>query len=662
MRSYPGNDLDLGKMVGIADHLRLSRRDRARHTYMVGATRTGKTKLMEGMVRQDLLAWPNYHCPVVVLDPHGTFFDSIIEFVAAANLHRFPIIPIDLRRNDLVVSYNLLRRREGADAGVIVRGFVQAILHAWGQSNSNETPRLATWLETLLMLAYERECTLTEALEIIRNPDLRSLIVDDVQHLVARTTLKSAQRLREPEFQDRVESTLYRINRFLGTALMRATLCQTGASLDLDRVLADGSILLVTTSTEGTQIAEEDAAAFGSILMTDLWTAARRRGKREEGKIRPAYCYVDEFQNFVSPSIARGLAEASGYGLHLTLAHQFPSQLTDQGEIGQMILNSVLANAKNKICFQLSHPEDLEMLSLLLFRQHVDPDKIKSEIHGTKVLGHNIQYMSSYSSGTNQSETKGVQWSDTVGKSTSHTDQWSHTDGVSDAVTTGESFTESDSTSSGSGSGQSESQGFDPEDDSEPLSMQRGSSSNDSESSGSSSSRTTSYSETHTFSASDTHGEADTEGRSTARTDGGSKGTSVGVSSGVTSSPMLIPVLGKELSSRQFVSIPEQLFKYAQFLDGLPDRHCVVRTASSNRMVPLYTHTIKKPLTTVKFARGFIARSLGKLTYVLAMSDALERIAKRERTFVETILYGRSPVTDEVQTARRVRARVREDE
>jgi hypothetical protein len=141
MRHYPGNDLDLGTVVGLKDPVRLTRRDRARHTYMVGATRTGKTKLMEGMARQDLLAWPNDHCPMVVLDPHGTFFDSLIEYIAANNLHRLPVVPIDLRRNDLVVSYNLLRRREGADAGVIVRGFVQAILHAWGHPRASRQNR-----------------------------------------------------------------------------------------------------------------------------------------------------------------------------------------------------------------------------------------------------------------------------------------------------------------------------------------------------------------------------------------------------------------------------------------------------------------------------------------------------------------------------------------
>ena len=639
MRVYPGNDLHLGTIVGTDDRLMLSRQDRARHTLMVGATRTGKTKMVEGMVRQDVLLSPNYRCPLVVLDPHGTLYDSVVEYIAAENLQRLPVIPIDLRRNDLVVSYNLLRRREGADAGVIVLGFVEAILHAWGQSNSNETPRLATWLLTLLMLAYERECTLAEALEIIRNPELRGLIANSVEHIVARTALLSAERLKETEFQDRVESTLNRINRFLGTALLRATLCQSGASLDMGTVLEQGSIVLVTTSTAGGHITEEDARTFGSLLLSDLWTAARRRGKREEGMYRPCYIYVDEFHNFVSPAIATGLAEASGYGLHLTLAHQYPSQLSDRGEIGKMILNSVLANAKNKICFQLSHPEDLEMLSRVLYRQHIDPNLIKHEIYSTKVMDHVLAYLPSFSNSQTRSETDGTQWSDTVGQSTSHTKQWSHTDGVSDSTGISESFADSVSDSRG------HNEAF--RDD------ERDGSGSDSQTSGSSASHSSATSETHTVSSSDSYGEADTVGQSTARTAGGSKATSIGISSGTTLSPMLMPVMGKELSSRQYVPIDEQLFKFMQFIDGLPDRHCAVRTASGRRTMPLFTTTVKKPLTTLKFAAGFTMRTLDKLEFVTPMTDALARIAERERTFVADILGWTSNQFDQPVTAKR---------
>ena len=75
----------------------------------------------------------------------------------------------------------------------------------------------------------------------------------------------------------------------------------------------------------------------------------------------PFFVYIDEFQNFTSPSIGAILAEARKYGLSLTLAHQ---------NIGQMpseIAQSVLANTGSKVFMRLGS-QDAAALS-----QHVAP-------------------------------------------------------------------------------------------------------------------------------------------------------------------------------------------------------------------------------------------------------------------------------------------------
>jgi len=782
---YPGNDLELGTVLGSGKRLILSRRDRARHTYAVGATRTGKTKLLEGMTRQDLLSWPNHQCPLIVIDPHGTLYKGLIGYAAGEGLDEWPIIPLDLRRDDLVVSYNLLRRREGVDPAVVCRSFVDAIVHAWGQSNTNETPRLATWLETLLMLAYERECSLAEALQVIRSPELRRLITADVQHVVARTTLQSAGQLKEREFQDRVESTLYRVNRFLSTQLLRATLCQGGESLDLAQVLEQGSIVLANLSVEGTKIADEDAAALGSVLLTDLWTAARRRGKREEGGVRPCYVYIDEFQNFITPTIAKGLSEASGFGLHLHLAHQYPSQLVDQGgDLGKMVLNSVLANAKNKILFQLSHPEDLETLASILYRQAINPDKIKDEIYGLKVLGYELEYFKGYSSSTSHGTERSVQESHSEGHSYTYGTSESYTEGESESLSITDEASEGESdaysTSTGLSRGESDSTGESlGRSESDSTSLSESDSENWSESEGENESASSSlaqslslslgfgrptrefqdecddleyelsrgfmnedekksaidafkrkWAQSETWSGSETESESASAGRSASRTSGGgrsrssgttksrgtsseasrshsdslsqstSKGRSQGkqksrsrsqgrtkghiasVSEGTSESygdsssdtwgeshseseshtegtslnPMLVPVLGKELSSRQFASIEEQLFRMMQFLDGQADRRCVVRLASMKTPLPLFTRTIQEALSSAEWTEDWTVKVLSGLQFVSPMPKALQQLADREISFRNKILKANEP-DEPMRAVRRIVSR-----
>jgi hypothetical protein len=112
---------------------------------------------------QDLLGWSRSRSGVVLLDPDGKLFDDVMRVLAARNLRHVPIVLIDLRRQDLIVGYNMLRRRRGTDPAVVVGGLVQAILHAWGQRNSSETPRLAKWLFTILRTLYDGGFTLAQA-------------------------------------------------------------------------------------------------------------------------------------------------------------------------------------------------------------------------------------------------------------------------------------------------------------------------------------------------------------------------------------------------------------------------------------------------------------------------------------------------------------------
>jgi len=64
------------------------------------------------------------------LDPHGAIYDGLMSWLArTSHIYMRPIIPIDLRRNDWVVAYNLLRRCEQAAASVVTDNLVDACSH-----------------------------------------------------------------------------------------------------------------------------------------------------------------------------------------------------------------------------------------------------------------------------------------------------------------------------------------------------------------------------------------------------------------------------------------------------------------------------------------------------------------------------------------------------
>ena len=491
-----GNPLRIGRRVGGGGgDLVLTPTERARHVYVVGRSRTGKSKLLEYGIREDILAWPDTRCGVVLIDPHGSLYSNVVRWMAAEGLSHLPVVPVDLRRGDWVVGYNPLRDRGAGrgDPGVVVSGFVRGILHAWGQSNSTETPRLAKFLSATLTTLMENRLALTEALQLLGDPDLRREMTAAVSNDAARLAWATAPR-REAEFQEMVESTVSRLVRFLGTRVLKACFGQAdGASLDFDQALRRGSIVLVSLSTEGGHVDDEDAAMFGSLLLSDLWSSARARGKRDEGLLRPTYVYIDEFQEVLNPTMAKTLDQASGFGLHMHLAHQFPSQLLAAGEHGRMVFNSVLNNAGTKVVFQLSHTEDLETLAQMLYMHEVDPDKVKYRQHTTKVLGYNLAYLPSYSTGVTHGEESGWSKGRTRGGGRSVGTNWSHTDTASESttvtegstVTESESVTESDSLSSGVSVSESDTESL-TEGKSDALGTSRGESESDSVTSGSS--------------------------------------------------------------------------------------------------------------------------------------------------------------------------------
>jgi hypothetical protein len=90
MTCFIGNPLTLGSFGGNGrgnGHcVSMSPDERARHLYICGATRTGKSKLLEDCIRQDILAWPRSGCGMLVLDRHGALVDNVMKFAAARDL------------------------------------------------------------------------------------------------------------------------------------------------------------------------------------------------------------------------------------------------------------------------------------------------------------------------------------------------------------------------------------------------------------------------------------------------------------------------------------------------------------------------------------------------------------------------------------------------
>jgi hypothetical protein len=415
MRRAFGNKVKLGLLDGRGVSLEMTPEMRSTHLYICGSTGTGKSKMLEYLIRQDIAKWPQTKCGLLVLDPHGSLYDSLINWVAwnAPHLKSVPIVPIDLRQTGWTIGYNVMRPRAKADPAVIVSNFVQAMSYVWGVDGTAQTPLFARIGSNVLWTLYENQVTLLESEHLIdkSNPRLRFQMTSGLSKRSVAQDWAYANSLAPRDFDAQISSTVNRFHSFLNTEKLRLMFGQSAASLDLGKALEQGSIIIVNLSVEGARVSEEDTSLFATLLLSDLWTAAKERGKGTDGReVKPFYVYVDEFQNFITPTIAKNLDQARGFGLHLTLANQFPRQILHTGASGPQVYDSVMANARSKVVFETHGEENLQPLASDLFMGVMNPDKIKHDLYSTKVLA--------YVEETRTVRGKNESWSEATGQFT----------------------------------------------------------------------------------------------------------------------------------------------------------------------------------------------------------------------------------------------------
>ena len=558
MRRIPGNKLELGMVDGKGVQLEMTPEMRSTHLYICGATGTGKSKMLESLIWQDIKKWHKTKCGALIIDPHGSLYNSLINRIAwnEPYLKDVPIVPIDLRQKDWTIAYNVMRPRTVADPAVVVSNFVQAMAYVWGVDGTQSTPLFARLAKEVLWPVYEKKMTLNEVKYLIdrTNKRIRTELTGGLTKDSATSGWEFSNNLSPKDFNTQFSSTVNRFYNFLDTEKLRLMFGQSGASLDLGKAIEDGQIIIANLSTEGARVSKEDASLFGTLLLSDLWTAAEERGKgMEEGDMKPFYIYVDEFQNFITPTIAQNLDQSRGFGLHLTIANQFPRQILHAGANGAQVYDSVMTNARSKIVFSLEGTENLKPLAESLFMGVMNPDEIKLKLNSRKVMDYVEETRTIHSESEN--------WSDGIGEFTGQTD----TESAGGAI----------------------------------------------------------------------HDGAEQEARlwnQSGATSGGTSRTSMkGGSKGKTTTPFLKPVFGEEVSSVQYRSLEEQLFRAMASLFDQKQRHGVARLVGMRAPVNIVTPTIEKKPTSKEMADSFLTRSYEKLPFALRSAEAHKQIEDRQR-------------------------------
>ena len=313
---------------------------------------------------------------VAIIDPHGDMAETLLRYVPPERIKDVIYFnPDDL---EYPIGLNLLELTPGLtgnellrEKDIITESVVSVFRKIFSEDDSGGH-RIEYVLRNAIHTALTVEnATLFTILKLLQNDKFRKEVVRKLEDedLIDfwKNELGKAGDMQKVIMSAGITA---KIGRFNSNAAAKLTLGQVKSTIDFEEIMNGGKILICNFSKG--LLGEDISELFGITTLAKLQLASLRRARLRQQERRAFYLYVDEFQNFATPSFVQLLSEARKYRLFLTIAEQSTSQQDDQ----QMV-NIIMANVGTVICFRTGNPQDERML-LPLFSPFIEQGEISN--------------------------------------------------------------------------------------------------------------------------------------------------------------------------------------------------------------------------------------------------------------------------------------------
>ncbi|MDP3740883.1 MAG: type IV secretion system DNA-binding domain-containing protein [bacterium] len=348
--------LHLGTNIyrGQKTQIRIGEDDRRRHMYIIGRTGTGKSEFIKNMARQDI----QNGAGIALVDPHGDLIEGLLKDIPKERADDVILFePFDMERP---MGLNMLEVKSDEEKDFAVQEMI-AIFYKLFPPEIIGPMFEHNMRNVMLTLMADRESpgTLAEIPRMFTDPEFQKYKLQKVKDPVVRSFWeKEMAKTTDFHKSEMLGYLISKVGRFVENEMMRNIIGQSHSAFDFREVMDEGKILLVNLSKGKT--GEVNAMLLGLIIVSRLQMAALARADIPESKRRDFYVYIDEFQNFVTDSIATILSEARKYHLDLIMAHQYIGQLVQNNDT--KIRDAVFGNAGTMISFRIG-VEDAEIMA-----------------------------------------------------------------------------------------------------------------------------------------------------------------------------------------------------------------------------------------------------------------------------------------------------------
>jgi uncharacterized protein DUF87/type IV secretory system conjugative DNA transfer VirD4/TraG family protein len=313
--------------------------DARHHLHILGATGSGKSTLLAQLVLSDAAA----RRAAVVIDPRGDLIGDLLDRLPEHAAERVWLIDPDTTPPP---ALGVLAGTDPHVVGDNLVGIVHRIFaDSWG-------PRTDDILRSaILTLQHTPDATFADVARLLTDEPYRLRATRTVRDEILAGFWAWYASLSPEARATAIGPVMNKLRHFLLRPFVRQIIGTPGPGLNLPRLLDHGGLLLARLP-KGT-LGDDTARLLGSFVLAKVWESATARAHQPEHTRRDASLYIDEAHAFLNlpHGLEEMLAEARGYRLSLTLAHQNLAQFPPT------MREAVAANARNKVIFAAS-PQD----------------------------------------------------------------------------------------------------------------------------------------------------------------------------------------------------------------------------------------------------------------------------------------------------------------
>lgn len=338
--------------------------DRYKHTYVTGITGSGKSELLKTLIYADI---QREDSSVILLDIHGDLAQSVAKLVEDKD--RLLLIDPTLHK-DKTPTINLFDIQDKSDENIAqVTQMISSVIKSVS-SEDKFSGTMMDFLENCIsVLLRKGDSDIFELKQFMNSAKTTKLIDlgknsdDPFESEYFNNEFDNVK----PETKNAIKR---RLNKMLKDSIF-SNLVNGKSKICLEKEINTKGKVIIFKIPKAKML--NTYTHYIKFIIGFIQIVALKRADIENENKRPhTHLYIDEFHNFITPTIEETLTEIRKYKLFLTLAHQSISQIKDTN------LRDIILNNTNVKIIGKNSNKTLEAMNKTLNEKLEDVEKLSA--------------------------------------------------------------------------------------------------------------------------------------------------------------------------------------------------------------------------------------------------------------------------------------------